>query len=327
MSTPTRPSRSFGRLLLLPGLFLVLAVLPFVVEPFPISLAGRILAFALVVVSADLLTGYTGLPTLAQVGYFGVGAYTAGLIGVHVTDQALVQLVGAVTVAAVVAFVTGAVAVRTGTIVFLMVTLAIGELLHQTADRLEVTGQSNGLFGIPPVRLWPGGEPVLLAGYTYWWALGVFALGMGAATLVVRSPLGRSMLACRESPTRLNAVGQKTYSVKLFAFTIGGGIAGAGGAAWTAQTRFISPGDLAFSVSVVALLSVVLGGAGTLWGPVAAAAIIFITRDWLASEFFPGNAHLVLGVLFVLGTFLLPRGIFGLTFRSRHDLEASGATT
>lgn len=307
------------RLAAVPALVVLLAALPFVLAPYPISLAGRILAFALVVISADLLTGYSGLPTLAQVGYFGVGAYTAGMIGIHWTDIAFVQLGGGVALAAVVAAVTGAVAVRTSGIVFLMVTLAIGELLHRLADRLDAVGGSNGLIGIPPVTVLPGSEPLLLSGFTYWWALFVFALGLGAAVVLVRSPLGRSMKAVRESPTRLAAVGQHVYVVKLLAYTIAGGLAGAAGTAWTAQTRFVSPGDLAFSVAAIALLSVVLGGAGTLWGPVLASAIVFLTRDWLASTYFSGHADLLLGLLFVVAAFFLPRGIAGLRSPDRRQ--------
>lgn len=310
---------------LVPLVIVLLALLPLALASYPISIAGRILAFALVVISADLLTGYTGLPTLAQVGYFGVGAYTAGLVGIHGTDNAFVQLGAGIVVAALVAAVTGAVAVRTGGIVFLMVTLAIGELLHQLVDKFSFTGASNGLVGIPPITLAPGSGSLLLPGVTYWWALAVFLVGLGAAIVVVRSPLGRSMRAVRESPTRLVAVGQHTYAVKLLSFVIAGGIAGAAGTAWTAQTRFISPGDLTFSVSAIALLAVILGGAGTLWGPVIAAAAVFIVRDWLASSYLPGHADLLLGILFVVGVFLLPRGVAGLKPAPRRPSEPTGA--
>lgn len=310
---------------LVPLVIVLLALLPLALASYPISIAGRILAFALVVISADLLTGYTGLPTLAQVGYFGVGAYTAGLVGIHGTDNAFVQLGAGIVVAALVAAVTGAVAVRTGGIVFLMVTLAIGELLHQLVDKFSFTGASNGLVGIPPITLAPGSGSLLLPGVTYWWALAVFLVGLGAAIVVVRSPLGRSMRAVRESPTRLVAVGQHTYAVKLLSFVIAGGIAGAAGTAWTAQTRFISPGDLTFSVSAIALLAVILGGAGTLWGPVIAAAAVFIVRDWLASSYLPGHADLLLGILFVVGVFLLPRGVAGLKPAPRRPSEQTGA--
>ncbi|HET9499427.1 MAG TPA: branched-chain amino acid ABC transporter permease [Marmoricola sp.] len=309
----------------LPALvLLVLAVLPFLVASYPISVAGRILAFALLVVSVDLLTGITGLPTLAQIAYFGIGAYTAGLVGIHWTTNLFAQLGVGIVVAAVVALVTGAVAVRTSGIVFLMVTLAIGELTHKVADSMSLVGASNGLAGIPPGTVLPGGSPLLLAGYLYWWALLVFLLGVAVAVVVSRSPLGRSMRAVRESPTRLAAVGQRTYVVKLVAFVIAGGIAGAAGTAWTVQTRFVSPGDLAFSVSAIALLAVVFGGAGTLWGPIVGASIVILIRDWL-SQYVAGHGELMLGVLFVIAVYVMPRGIAGVIRGRRSTAPDSAA--
>lgn len=295
---------------------LVLASLPFFLAEYPASLAARVLAFGLLVVSVDLLTGVTGLPTLGQIAYFGVGAYTAGLVGIHVTSNLFVQLAAGVLVAALAALATGALAVRTSGIVFLMVTLAIGELTHKLADTLPLVGGSNGLVGIPAPTLVPGGDPLLLTGLVYWWVLGVFLVGFAAALVVARSPLGRSMRAVRESPTRLAALGQRTYLVKLSAFVIAGALAGAAGTAWTAQSRFVAPGDLAFAVSAIALLSVVLGGAGTLWGPVLGAVVVVLVRDWL-SGYVAGYAELMLGILFVVAVFALPRGIAGLRVSRR----------
>jgi branched-chain amino acid transport system permease protein len=291
----------------------VLAGLPFVLAPYPLKLAASILAFALLVISVDVLTGLTGLPSLGQIAYFGVGAYAAGLVGIHVTDNAAVQLLVGASLAAVVAVVTGSVAVRTSSIIFLMVTLAIGELTHKLADGLDLVGGSNGLAGIPPITLVPGsdewGLPILVT--SYWWVLIVFGLGLAAAIVVSRSPLGRSMRGVREAESRMASYGQRSYPAKLAAFTFAGALAGAAGTAWTAQARFVSPGDLAFSVSAIALLSVVLGGAGTLWGPIVGAAVVVLTRDYL-SGYVAGSGDLLLGLLFVAAVYFLPRGIAGM---------------
>ena len=295
---------------------LVLAALPLFLAPYPIGLAGRILAFALLVISVDLLTGVTGMPTLGQVAYFGTGAYTAGLVGLHISENGFVQLAAGIGAAAVLALFTGAIAVRTSGIVFLMVTLAIGELVHKVADSLAVVGASNGLAGIPAITVIPGGEPLLLAGYVYWWVLGVFLLGLLVAFLVVKSPLGRSMRGVRDGEQRLHALGQSTYPVKLAAYVVAGGLAGAAGTAWVAQTRFFSPGDLGFDVAAFALLSVVLGGAGTLWGPAIGAAVVVLVRDWL-SAYVDGKGALMLGILFVIAVYTLPRGIAGARWRRK----------
>lgn len=289
---------------------LALALLPLILAPYPLSLVSRALAFALMVISVDLLTGIMGMPTLGQVAYFGAGAYTAGLVGIHVSASGLVQLGVGVAAGAVLALLTGAVAVRTAGIVFLMVTLAIGELAHLAADGMSVVGGSNGLAGIPPITVLPGGEPLVLQGHVYWWVLAVFLLGLGVAVLVVRSPLGRSMRGVRDGEMRLRALGQSTYPTKLLGFTIAGGLAGAAGTAWVAQARFVSPGDLGFDMAAFALLAVVLGGAGTLWGPIIGAGVVIFVRDWLGGQF-EGRGTLMLGVVFVLAVYILPRGIAG----------------
>jgi branched-chain amino acid transport system permease protein len=316
-----REGSSHSRQVVLPrvalGLvLLLLAALPLFLAPYPIGLAGRILAFALLVVSVDLLTGVTGMPTLGQVAYFGAGAYTAGLVGIHFSDNGFVQLGAGVGVAAVLALVTGAVAVRTSGIVFLMVTLAIGELVHKVADSLTLVGASNGLAGIPAITVLPGGDPLLLAGFVYWWVLGVFVVGLLMAYLVVKSPLGRSMRGVRDGEKRLHAIGQQTYPVKLAAYVVAGALAGAAGTAWVAQTRFFSPGDLGFDVAAFALLSVVLGGAGTLWGPAIGAAVVVLVRDWL-STYVDGKGALMLGILFVIAVYTLPRGIAGARWKRK----------
>ena len=297
----------------------VLALLPLVLGPAPITLAGRIVAFALLVLAVDLLTGITGMPTLGAVAYFGTGAYAAGLVGVHLTSNAFAQLAAGTLVAAVVAAVTGSVAVRTGGIVFLMVTLAIAELAHQAADSFALVGASNGLAGIPPISLLPGGPPLLLAGLVYWYALAVAVAAYALVAHVVSSPFGRTLRGIRENEPRLRALGLRTYPAKLAAYTFSGAVAGAAGTLWVAQTRFFSPGDMGFEVSAFALLSVVLGGAGTLWGPCLGAAVVILVRDEL-SEAVPqlqGRGGLLLGILFVAAVYLLPRGLAGVRRPSR----------
>lgn len=290
---------------------LALAALPLIMPPYPVRVMGTVLAFGLVVVSADLLTGLTGLPTLAQVAYFGVGAYTAGLVSNHLTTNLFAQLLIGTAVAAAVAATTGAVAVRTSGIVFLMVTLAIAEMIHRFFDSWSVVGASDGLIVGPPT-LYPGGEPLLLTGLLYWWALFVFLVGFGVAVTVARSPLGRSMRAVRESPTRLEAIGQHTYVVKLVSFVIAGALAGAAGTAMMALKSFFTPGHMGFGLAALALLAVVLGGAGTLWGPALGAAVVILVRDWAAPTYFVGGAELILGAVFVGAVFALPHGLAGI---------------
>ncbi|MFJ6359457.1 branched-chain amino acid ABC transporter permease [Pseudarthrobacter oxydans] len=296
------------------AILLVLVSLPFFLEPYPLSLAGRALAFGLLVVSVDLLTGIMGMASLGQVAYFGAGAYTAGLVGIYVSNSGLVQLAVGAATGVVLALLTGAVAVRTAGTVFLMITLAIGEVAHIGAESLDVVGASNGLAGIPPISVLPGGAPLALPGHVYWWILAVFLVGYCVATVVSRSPLGRSMRGVRDGELRLGALGQTSYPVKLLGYTIAGGVAGAAGTAWVAQTNFMSPDDMGFDMAAFALLCVVLGGAGSLWGPVIGACLVIFVRDWLGG-YLEGRGTLLLGIIFVIAVYLLPKGFAGIRLR------------
>lgn len=186
------PSRRLGRSLPAVAvlvLLVLLAAVPLFLAPFEANTLSRILVFALFAVSLDLLVGITGLPSLGHAAYFGVGAYTAGLVSIHWTSEAPVPVLLAAVAGAVAAAATGWLAVRSGGVYFLMLTLAIGELVHQLAQSLsDVTGGSNGLFGIPSVRV--GGEPLTLAGYVYWYILAVALLGFLGLWLVAHSPFG-----------------------------------------------------------------------------------------------------------------------------------------
>ncbi|MFD4939132.1 branched-chain amino acid ABC transporter permease, partial [Streptomyces virginiae] len=151
MSTPGTP-RVVGALVLLG-----LALAPFLLGSYAVATLSRILVFALLALSVNLLTGWTGLPTLGQSAYFGVGAYTAAIVAKNLTDVGPLQLLIAAAVSALVAVPTGWLAVRARGVVFLMLTLAIGEIVHSAAVNWKpVTGGTDGLSGIPPVVPLPG---------------------------------------------------------------------------------------------------------------------------------------------------------------------------
>ncbi|MDX3587661.1 branched-chain amino acid ABC transporter permease [Streptomyces europaeiscabiei] len=288
----------------------LLAAAPAVLAPYPVSAMTRMLAFAVLVLGVDLLTGVTGLPTLGQAAYFGVGAYTAVLVGVHGTSDAMVQVLAALVMGLLAAAVTGWVAVRAGGLVFLMLTLAIGETVHQVADTWSAVGGSNGLAGMPPISLF-GGSPLVVAGFVYWWALAVAVLVFAVVALVVRSPYGRTLRGIRDNEARMRALGYRPALARYGVFCLAGAVAGVAGALWAQQARFVSPGDMGFEVAALALLSVVIGGAGSLWGPCLGAALVLLVRDNLSASI-GGHGPLVLGAVFVAVVFLLPRGMAGL---------------
>lgn len=312
-TTTPRPSR--GRGLALRGvpvvvLLLVLAAAPLFVAPFTANTLSRILIFALFAVSLDLLVGITGLPSLGHAAYFGVGAYTAGLVSIHWTSEAPLPVLLGALAGAVAAAATGWLAVRSSGVYFLMLTLAIGELMHQLAQSLSsVTGGSNGLFGIPSVRV--GGEPLILAGLVYWYVLAFALLGFLGLWLVASSPFGGALRGIRDNEPRMRSLGYSPFRYKFVAFTIAGGFAGLAGGLLAGLVRIVNPTDVGFTTSALILLAVVLGGAGTLWGPVLGAAVVVLVRDTFGPQL-DGHGPLLLGVVFVVAVYVLPRGFAGL---------------
>jgi branched-chain amino acid transport system permease protein len=194
----------------------------------------------------------------------------------------------------------------------LMLTLAVGEIVHVLADRWEgITGGSNGLAGIPAITLLPGGSPVRLAGVLYWYVLGAVLLGAAALVMVSRSAFGRTLRGVRDNEERMRSLGYATVRPKYAVFCIAGAAAGAAGSLWVAQARFVSPADLSFEISAMALLAVVLGGRGSLWGAAFGAALVVLVRDELSPQL-GGRGPLVLGLVFIVAVYLLPRGFAGL---------------
>jgi branched-chain amino acid transport system permease protein len=289
---------------------LLLAAAPLFLAPFAITTLTRFLVFALLAVSLDLLVGVTGLPSLGHAAYFGAGAYAAGWVSIHVTAEMPVPLLVGIGFGAVGAAATGWVAVRSHGVFFLMLTLAIGEILTQVADSWEtVTGGANGLAGIPATRL--AGQPLLNVGFLYWYVLGAFLLGFTAVWLVARSPFGAALRGIRDNEPRMRALGYPTSLYKYAAFVVAGSVAGMAGALFAAHQRLVTPGDVGFTTAALMLLAVIIGGTGSLWGPALGAALVIGIRDALGPAL-AGHGELLLGIVFIAVVYLLPRGAAGL---------------
>ncbi|HVQ96064.1 MAG TPA: branched-chain amino acid ABC transporter permease, partial [Mycobacteriales bacterium] len=288
----------------------LLGAAPFFLAPYATTTLTRMLVFALFAASLDLLVGIAGLPSLGHAAYFGAGGYAAGWVAIHGTAAAPVPLLAAAAVGALLAVAAGAVAVRSAGVFFLILTLALAEVARQLADSWEpVTGGSNGLYGIPAARV--AGAAVTGVAPLYWYVLGWFVLGMLMLWSLSASPFGATLRGLRDNEPRMRAVGYQPYRYKLAAFAAAGAVAGLAGGLLAAQQRLVTPEDLGFTTSALALLAVVIGGTGTLWGPCLGAALVIGVRDSLGPSL-SGHGPLVLGLLFILVVYLLPRGIAGL---------------
>lgn len=296
-------------------ILIALAAVPLVAGSGMASTLSRVLALALLAVSLDLLTGVAGMPSLGHAAPFGVGAYAAGITMRDVSTFAPVPLLAAVLAAGAFSALTGWLIVRSRGTYLLMLTLAVAELAHTLATRWdEVTGGTNGLVGIPAIALTPGGEPLRSAGIRYWWILLVFLAGFAVISWTARSNLGRSLRGLRDNEERMASLGYSTFALKYSVFCIAGAMAGAAGAAWVATARFVSPQDLGFEVSAMALLAIVVGGRGRLWGAVLGAALVTLVRDEIGTQL-GGRGPLLLGLVFIAAVYLLPRGFAGTPWR------------
>jgi branched-chain amino acid transport system permease protein len=291
-----------------PAAVLILAGAPLFLAPYATTTLTRVLVFALLAASLDLLVGIAGLPSLGHAAYFGVGAYAAAWFTKNVSAAGPVPLLVALGAGAVAAAATGWIAVRTQGTFFLMLTLAIGEIVAQTAETWEsVTGGSNGLYGVPNTRV--AGSPLDVAG-VYWYVLAAFLLGFVLLWLVSRSPFGAALRGIRDNEPRMRALGYATRQYKYLAFVIAGAVAGLAGGLLAAQQRLVTPSDLGFTTAALALLAVIIGGAGSLWGPCLGVALVIIVRDVIGPDI-DGHGPLVLGLVFILVVYLLPRGVAG----------------
>jgi branched-chain amino acid transport system permease protein len=279
-----------------------------VLDDFRLFLLTSILIFGLFAASLDLLVGYTGLVSLGHAAYWGVGAYTAALVATRVTPDAFVQLAIAVGATVVAALATGWLAVRARDVYFLMLTLAFSQLLFQLALTWDsLTGGSNGLTTPTPQLL---GDSTLHGNGFYYYVLTAFVLGYLFLRFIVTSPFGRALVAIRENEARTSSLGYNVFAYKLAAFCLAGAIAGFGGALASQHAKYVSPSDVSLEISALALIAVVIGGRATLYGAVLGAAFVFILRDELSSAF-AERWRIVLGLVFVLVVYALPRGFGG----------------
>jgi branched-chain amino acid transport system permease protein len=284
---------------------------------FVVLLATRALVFAILAMSVDLLLGFTGLASMGQAAYFGIGAYLTAILATKYHfglgwDFWLVVLL-AMLLGAVTAAFFGLFAVRATGVYFLMITLALGQCVWGLAYRWNsLTGGDNGIN----VTVRPNFGIDLTNAHTFFFLVfGFFVVTLLALYVLVRSPFGRSLEGIRERELRMSILGYNVWLHKYIAFVIAGGVAGLSGVLWAHTNGLVSPETVVLTTSVDALLMVVLGGAGTLIGGGIGAVIVFGLREYL-STLVPWWQY-VLGGVYVLTILYLPTGLMGLPERLR----------
>lgn len=294
------------------GIILVAAALGYLLFPNNLALLTRILALMLLVLSLDLVTGYSGVATLGHAALFGAGAYAAGIGAAHfgISDPFAMVAVG-ILGGAVAGLVSGFVILRGHGLSQLVLSIAVIHLFHEAANKASSwTGGSDGLSGISP-------DPVLGLFQFDLWGRTAYGFGIALVAIVflllrqlVRSPFGMLCRGIRQDPIRIAAMGVPVRFTLLKMYAISGAVAGAGGALAAISTQVVGLDSLSFTTSAEALVMLVLGGAGSLYGALIGTVAFMLFEDFVSAAN-PFHWLTIVGALLIAVVLFAPKGLFG----------------
>jgi branched-chain amino acid transport system permease protein len=284
----------------------VLASIPFVAGDFYINLATQVLIAVVFSASLNILVGYAGLSSLGHAAFLGFAAYicagTTVDLGIPPLAASLLALAGTTLLAAVF----GAIALRASGLGFLMITLALAQVVWGLAYRwVGVTGGDNGITGL--TRPHPFGLSLDSAGAFYWATLLVSGLVLVFIATLVGSAYGVALQGTRDQPRRMAALGHNVWLVRWVAFIIAGFWAGVAGLLYVYYQLYMHPSVLSMATSAEGLLGVIAGGSGTLAGPVVGAALVVLLKNY--ASIYIERWNMLLGAVFVLIVLVMPDGI------------------
>jgi branched-chain amino acid transport system permease protein len=321
-----RASRRLRMVELLPWIVLIGT---YFLLPSYLPLATQIIVMILFALSLDLILGYTGIVTLGHAAYYGVGAYTAGILAVSGWSEPISGLLAATVMAAIVGLVTGYIILRTKGLTLLMLGMAVTLLFEALANHFNaITGGADGLQGIVTPPLLGRFDFDLYGKVGYVYAAIVLFLAWIVCRRLVLAPFGRSLVGIRENPVRMAAIGVPVAWRKLIVFTIAAALAGLAGALSAQTNQFVSLNSLSFELSGTVLVVLVLGGTGRLYGAFIGAPIYMIAQDALAKSS-PTFWLFWLGLI-LIGIVMFSRGgvlgIVDLLRKHAHGLFGGGAS-
>lgn len=288
-------------------------------EPFFITLASRMLIYGLAAASLDLILGFGGMVSFGHAAFFGVGAYTVGILFAHGfegsdflglvpgSDNALVVWPLAMLVSGLMALAIGAVSLRTGGVYFIMITLAFAQMLYFFFVSLEPYGGDDGLSMYGRSRL-PGLDLSDDATF-YYVCLALLLLFLWLGRRLTKSRFGMVIAGVRENERRMAALGFPVYRYKLACFAIAGAVAGLAGALSANLTEFVSPSLMHWTKSGEIMVMVIMGGMGTLLGPVFGATTFLLLEELLST--WTEHWMIFLGPLLILIVLFSKRGLYG----------------
>jgi len=300
------PARTRVQRVALGAALLILAAAPFWLPgTYYVNIASQVLLYAIFALGVNVLAGYAGLVSLGHAGLFGIAAYSAARIltsgfGHLATDLgALAITVGAAAVFAVLAL-------RGTGLGFVMITVALGQIVWGVAYRwISLTNGDNGITitGRPS----PFGLVLTTPRGFYWGTFVVFLVAIASMAVFVASPFGAAVRGTRDQPRRMNALGYHVWMIRFVAFLFSGFWSGVAGLLYLYYNQFVSPQAVALTASAEALLMVISGGTGTLLGPIVGAGLVVIIKN-VASAYIE-RWNFVLGAIFVVIVVFMPEGL------------------
>ncbi len=283
-----------------------LAVLPWVLPgAFYVDIATQVLVSAMLALSLNILIGYGGMSSLGHAVYLGVPAYAYAWLTANAGMGAASAAISAIVLGTVLAAFFGVLALRASGLGFLMITLALGQIVWGLSYRwVALTGGDNGLRAARPAL--PGldtSDPVVF----YYVVAAAFAVVLLCLWQFAGSPFVACLRGTRDQPRRMRMLGHDVWLIRLVAFVVAGFWGSVAGVLYIWDYQFISPQTMSLQQSAEALLMVVLGGAGTLAGPVAGAAIITLVKTVVSS--YVDRWSSLLGLVFILVVLFMPKGL------------------
>ncbi len=273
------------------------------------ELLAEIAIFAIFAMSLDLLVGYTGMVSLGHAAYLGIGAYVTAILTVLAGWPTGAAMVVSILAAGAAALIVGFFVVRLGGVFFIMITLAVGQMFHAYFFKNRALGGDDGMSGTPRLDLDFLGldliDPAVFALATVVLAGAVY-LGLAA---VARSPFGHLLIAIHQNENRVRALGCPVHAYKLAVYTLAAMVAGLAGSLVVQHTGFVSPELMFWTTSGEVLITVIVGGMGSLLGPAAGAAIIILLREELSS--LTAYWTFFMGLFFIAVVLFADTGLYG----------------
>jgi len=284
----------------------LLVVLPFGAGEYYINFTSQIFIAAIFAASLNLLVGYGGLPSLGHASYVGVAAYISAWIFLKLgLSHAWTALI-ALSATTLMACLFGLIALRATGLGFLMLTLALSQVLWGTAYRwVSVTEGDNGLRGL--TRPAPFGLNLDDPTWFYYFALGITALALWLMARFVGSPFGAALAGTRDQARRMSALGHNVWLIRWITFVYSGFWGAVSGLLFVYYHKYIHPASLSITNSAEALIGVIAGGSGTLAGPLIGATIVMVLKNYVSS--YIDRWNMLLGFVFLAIVIFMPDGL------------------